>query len=417
MIGRSGNEARNAIVVGGGIIGIASALNLQSRGIRTTLVDPERLPRPASWGNAGHIAIEQVAPLASRATLMSFPGRLFSRGGALALPLGDIATWLPFAIRFGGASRPDRFRAGKAALGAALGRAVPAWRRLLSRAGAEALLEETGHFVVWESPATAAEGRKAWAKADIGTATFRDATEDEMSLLHAHLLARPAGAIRFSGSAQIADLGQMAEALSAQFAGTGGTRLRACARLVRENGKAVAFIDDRRLKADLVVVAGGVASAKLLAPFGYRVPIIAERGYHLQTERADWPAELPPVVFEDRSMIVTRFRTGVRAAGFVEFGRAESPPDPRKWKRLRCHLAALGISFGVPITEWMGARPTLPDYLPAIGRSRRADNLLYAFGHQHLGLTLAAITGEAIGALAGGEEPPLDLSPFDLERF
>ena len=94
-----------------------------------------------------------------------------------------------------------------------------------------------------------------------------------------------------------------------------------------------------------------------------------------------------------------------------------SPADPRKWERLRSHVAALGLSFALPGAEWMGARPTLPDYLPAIGRSDRAANLFYAFGHQHLGLTLAATTGDAVAALVAGDTPPFDLAPFDLKRF
>ena len=116
-------------------------------------------------------------------------------------------------------------------------------------------------------------------------------------------------------------------------------------------------------------------------------------------------------------MIVSRFRTGLRAASFVEFGRERSPPDPRKWQRLHSHVEALGLPFGGSCSEWMGARPTLPDYLPAIGRSSRAGNLWYAFGHQHLGLTLAAVTGELIAALSAGEAPPMDPAAFDVDRF
>jgi D-hydroxyproline dehydrogenase len=126
---------------------------------------------------------------------------------------------------------------------------------------------------------------------------------------------------------------------------------------------------------------------------------------------------MPPVVFEERSMIVSRFNSGLRAAGFVEFAHADTPADPRKWQRLRAHAADLRLPLQSPVQEWMGARPTLPDYLPAIGRSRRANNLLYAFGHQHLGLTLAAVTGELIGCLAAGETPRVALEPFALERF
>src|SRR5690606_22910701 len=97
--------------------------------------------------------------------------------------------------------------------------------------------------------------------------------------------------------------------------------------------------------------------------------------------------------------------------------RSSSPADPRKWSRLRRHVRELGLPFHEPCSEWFGARPTLPDYLPALGRSRRASNLLYAFGHQHLGLTLAAISGELIAALARCSALEIDLTPFDLERF
>ena len=170
---------------------------------------------------------------------------------------------------------------------------------------------------------------------------------------------------------------------------------------------------------DIVIVAGGAASAPLLRAHGHRVPLIAERGYHIQAEvdEAGWPADTPPVVFEDRSMIVTRFRSALRAASFVEFASVDLPPDPRKWARLRRHAAALGLPIGPDASEWMGAPPTQPDYLPAIGRSAAAPEILYAFGHQHLGLTLAACTGEAIGALAASEVPPFDIAPFDLARF
>ena len=150
------------------------------------------------------------------------------------------------------------------------------------------------------------------------------------------------------------------------------------------------------------------------------LPLIAERGYHLQAElratATDWH-DMPPIVFEERSMIVSRFRSGLRAASFVEFGRAPSPPDARKWRRLREHARELQLPWADEPREWMGARPTLPDYLPAIGRSRHADNLFYAFGHQHLGLTLAAITGELVGTMVAGHEPAIDTRPFDLERF
>lgn len=416
---RSAPAVRSAIVIGGGLVGSACALNLLFRGVSTTIVDPASVRRAASWGNAGHVAVEQVEPLASIASIRSVPRRLFWRGGAVALPPRDIAAWLPFSLRLVAASRPDRFAAGKAALGGALAKAMPAWRDLLAACDAAHLLLEQGHFVIWKSEQSAAAGRAAWARVAGPAARFREASPEELALL-ARLTARPpAAAIRFDGTGQIADPGLLAEALDGCFRDAGGRQTcAAVSRLQVEGGTASVELDTgEKLGAEAIVVAAGLGSAALLTPLGHKVPMIAERGYHIQSAETDWPADLPPTVFEDRSIIATRFRSGLRVAGFVEFARAETPPDPRKWQRLRDHAAALGLPLREPITKWMGARPTLPDYLPAIGRSRRAANLFYAFGHQHLGLTLAAVTGEAIAALVLGEEPPVDLSRFDLQRF
>ena len=415
----SGQMPTDALVIGGGLIGMSCALNLQLRGIRTTIVDPATTWRGASWGNAGHLATEQVEPIASRKTLRSFPRRLFFRGGALSLPPRDLRVWLPFALRLIRSSNPARFAAGKVALNSLLRSAIPAWRRLAAAASAERLIAEDGHFVVWETPAGAEAGRAAWTRSDTGTTTFRDATDEEIAALSAQTSRPIAGAIRFHGTGQVLDLGELADRLTEHFVLSGGSRRTARVRnLVMNRSKAAAVLDSGEvLHAGLVVVAAGVASAALLQPLGYRVPIIAERGYHIQSANAAWPAALPPVVFEERSMIVTPFRSGLRAASFVEFARADAPADPRKWARLRSHVAELGLSLREPCSEWFGARPTLPDYLPALGRSERAANLLYAFGHQHLGLTLAAISGELIAALARREAADVDLTPFDLERF
>lgn len=402
----------NAIVVGGGIVGLSCALALQKRGIATMLVSADAR-KSASWGNAGHIAVEQVQPLASMATLRSMPARLFSRGGAASFPPRDIGAWLPFGLRLLGATRPARFAAGEKALTALLFGAMPAWRRLTAEVGAPHLLREDGHFVFWETEASAAAGRRAWQGPAIGTARVREADRRELGAA-ASLLPAPAGLIRFEGSGQIADIDALLGILERAFVAAGGVMRRAH---VVSVSPAVRLADGEMLSADAVVVAAGIGSRGLMRGAGHAVPMIAERGYHIEAPAGAWPADLPPVVFETRSMIVTRFAHALRAASFVEFGSEASPPDPRKWQRLRRHAAELGLPFDAPVSEWMGIRPTLPDYLPAIGRSVRATGLFYAFGHQHLGLTLGPLTGEMLGAIVAGEAPLVDPAPFDIERF
>jgi D-amino-acid dehydrogenase len=400
-------------IIGGGVVGLSCGLRLAQSGHAVTLLESPDSRDAASWGNAGHIATEQVAPLASAATLRSAAGRLFMRGGALDLPLAGAATWLPFALRMIAASRPARFEKGRLALGALLADALPAWRRLVEAIEEPGLLSDAGHCVIWESAATAMAGRAAWAAADTGTAGFVEPTAEEREGLAKITTAPVAGAIRFTGTAQVTDLDALATALSDAFRAAGGTIRARTAALMLEGARAVV----PGLDTDRVLVTAGVRSGPLVEAIGHRAPIVAERGYHVRGSARRWPADLPPIVFEDRSMIVTRFGDHVQAASFVEFNATDAPPDPRKWQRLEQHVAELGLPIDGPFRRWMGARPTLPDYLPAIGQSRRAGNLFYAFGHQHLGLTLAPVTAEIIAAMVDEMPDRIDMTPFDLERF
>lgn len=400
-------------IVGGGVVGLATGLALLDAGQSVILIDDDADGQAASWGNAGHIAVEQVEPLASLALLRSVPRRLFRRGGALDFPLSAIDAWFPFGLRLMAAAQPARFRQGSEALRGVLAQAMPAWEALVDRIGEPDLLRQNGHYVLWHSAQSAEAGRASWAAADTGTAQVHDATLPELAQLSRLTNHLPAGAIRFSGSGQIADLSALRFALRAALVAGGGEIVGRSATL-RSTGNRV---EVPGIDADHVILCAGVRSRPLMEALGHRVPMIAERGYHIRADAAGWPADMPPVVFEDRSMIVTRYRDVIQAASFVELGRVDAPADPRKWERLERHVAELGLPIRGPYTRWMGCRPTLPDYLPAIGRSDRADNFFYAFGHQHLGLTLAPITAQMITALVTGQAPILSNSLFDIRRF
>jgi D-amino-acid dehydrogenase len=369
---------------------------------------------PPSWGNAGHIATEQVEPLASLAMLRSAPRRWHGFGGALDFrqPWRH-AGWIAHYLR---ACTPSRFEAGRAALRGLLAESLPAWRRLAQALDAPELLQEHGHWVCWETEPGARRGRAAWRGADTGTASCADLTDAQLVALQSRLAVPLAGGIAFENTAQIADLPTLALSLAAAFERAGGTLRRARVRTLGREGRRVHAITGagERLDADQVLVCAGVRSRALMAALGLHAPLIAERGYHLQWAAHGWPA-LPPVVFEDRSLIVTRFAGGLRAASFVEYADPDTPADPRKWARLQCHVAELGLPVQGQPRPWFGARPTLPDYLPALGRSARFDNLAYAFGHHHLGLTLAAVSAELMAELCAGRAAAL--TPFDLDRF
>ena len=411
---------KTALVVGGGIVGLACAHRLAREGFAVTVLDAKSESRPASWGNAGHLAVEQVEPFASLDSFKWALQLILKGGGPIAVPAGDVRAWLPFFLRLARASGRGRFRIGTAALTACMAQAMPAWRRLAADAGCAELLIEQGHYVVWESARTAKEALAGWRQANTGAATWRDATAAELEELRALVASHLYAAIRFEGTGQVRDPGLLLDAIKASISAAGGTfvQARATAIVSADSGAASVTSDDGCARtADIVLVAAGVDSGRLLRQTGSVVPIIAERGYHIQSPPGAWPGHVPPIVFEDRSVVVTGFQSALRATSFVEFARHERPATEARWSTLERHIDELGLPFGTPRSRWMGARPTLPDYLPAIGRSSRATNLIYAFGHQHLGLTMAAVTGEIVGDLVCGRQPGIDLRPFDVARF
>lgn len=407
----------DTLVIGAGIVGLACALQLQQGGCKVAVVDDDTEGQAASWGNAGHIATEQIAPLASLAMLRAAPRRLFAFGGPLDLRRPwRLGGWI---ARYLAACAPSRHRAGTQSMRELLADAMPAWREFVTDLGAPDLLRESGHIVCWGSARAAEEGQAAWHAAELGSARIGPVDPGLSACLERALGNAPAAAIAFAGTGQISSHPRLRALARHHFSNGGGrfhrgrvTRLAATSARLH-----VELAEGRTLTPERVVVCAGIGSAALLAPLGLRVPLVAERGYHLHWAEHDWPDALPPVVFEDRSIIATRFSDGLRLAGFVEYAPADTPPDPRKWQALAGHALALGLPVRGTPQRWFGARPSLPDFLPAIGQVRNVPQVYYALGHQHLGLTLAPVTARLLAAQIQGGAPSIPLAAFDLARF
>lgn len=411
-------QPKSYLVIGGGLVGAASALRLQAAGLAVTLIDPGDPRRAASFGNIGHIAAEQVSPLASRESLRTFPGRLFGVGGPLDFRWRDAGLWGPWALRFIAASDPARHARGQAALTAILAHALPAWRRLADLSGAPGVVGPDGHALVWMTERAAEKGFRAWERSPTGSAGFQPMTSAGLAPYAAVMTRAPVAGIRFSGTAQVSEPQAARNALMAAFVESGGEVVHARVARLSLGPVVAAHLDGGGMReADGALVAAGAWAGQLMRDLGVEAPVIAERGYSVQSADHGWDEALPPTVFEEYSMVVSRFTSGLRASSFVEFGSPDAPGDARKWRTLERRLAGLGIGFSPRPDRWVGPRPTLPDYLPAIGRLERDPRILYAFGHQHLGLTMAAITAELTASLAQGTEPAIDLSPFRVERF
>ena len=170
--------------------------------------------------------------------------------------------------------------------------------------------------------------------------------------------------------------------------------------------------------ADQVVVSAGIWSRALAAQLGDRIPLDTERGYNATYPKGTFGVGRP-IMFEGEGFVTTPLDTGDRVGGAVEFAGLEAAPDHRRSDamigRLRRYLPHLDPDL--PTRRWMGFRPSIPDSLPVIGPSGRNENVIYAFGHGHHGLTQAAVTARMVADLIGRRRSAVDAAPFSARRF
>nr|WP_298796153.1 FAD-binding oxidoreductase [uncultured Acetobacter sp.] len=401
---------RSVLVLGGGIVARTCSLRLQEQGCAVTLVaEPDTTP--PSWGNAGHIATEQVQVLARLATATRVLSDHFPRG-PVALDWRNFSAWLPWSFRFLHACLPSTVRRGDAALRGLMLNALPAWERLTRTLDRPDLLDLRGVVKLWEGP-DAEQKAAAALQADHGPSTTTGLEAGQIAAFNRALSSPVKAGVHFAGTAHITSPRDVLNTLLARFIAAGGTHLSARALKIDHSEESVRVSTSQgELTADRVVVACGVRSGTLLPDVA--VPLVAERGYHVEWDHGgQWT--LPNAVFEDRAVVVTRFGTRLRATSFVEFTRDASSPDPRKWEQLEAHVHSLGLPVASAFARWHGSRPTLPDYLPALGTFRHAPRLVAAYGHNHLGLTLGPITAEILSAhILRGAPLPTAFSP---DRF
>ncbi|HEX8012994.1 MAG TPA: FAD-binding oxidoreductase [Casimicrobiaceae bacterium] len=409
-------------VVGAGIVGAACAFTLRRDGARVVLIDRGEPRRAASWGNAGHFAYEQVLPLATPDLWRSLPRLLFARESPLRIPPRNLWPLAPWLARFAWNTRAPQVRRATAALAALLCVAPEAWRRLASAAGLEALIRGGPMLVVARDAAALA------AKRPVIEAFRRHGTQvEEIGALEARAIEPMlrhdiAGAFVYPRAQHTVDPAKLTANLTAAYRATGGIVANDSVSSVRiaSDGTASVVGSASSWVARRCVVAAGLGSRDILHGLGIEVPLAAERGYHLMIPYVEGrPTMHIPLIGARPEFVITPMAEGVRLAGTVELARSESHPDWSRATMLRklAEQIVQPLGAGSDGAVWMGCRPSLPDSLPIIGPIPAAPAIVGAFGHQHLGLTLAAITAEAVCAIVRHRPPPIDIAAYSAARF
>jgi D-amino-acid dehydrogenase len=343
--------------------------------------------------------------------------------GPLALRWSYLPQILPYLVRFLRSATPEKVRAQARAMRPLIGPTVPLVRELATMAGADALVHQRGHLYVYRSAEALAKDGFAWALRRDNGVEVDEFDADELRQLEPTLSRDYVRGLLVRENGHTSNPFGLVSAFVELFRRQGGEIVAARALGFRLDGKRLTAIATDRgdHPADRAVVCAGAYSKPLAATLGDRVPLETERGYHLMIRDPEIMPRIP-TADADGKFVATPMDTGLRFAGTVELAGLDAPPDWRRSQILlaqgRRMLPGLATEHAEErISMWMGHRPAMPDSLPVIGPSRASPDVIYAFGHGHVGMTAAPMTGKIVAELVSGRPASIDIAPFAPSRF
>ena len=351
--------------------------------------------------------------------VMALPRMLASRAAPAVIRCMSLPEVLPWMLRAGSNLRRVRQREISDSLAALNLKAVPAWRELLAACNAGRLLRERGMIRLIRDARDEPKLAKLRARLAAKSLPCRVLNNAELKEMEP-LVGRDAiGGLLHESDADVGDPLEVSLELLKRFKDCGGTLLHEEAVALRPGSDGTELSTNVTThRAAEVIVTMGLQSSGLLTPLGITVPLQAERGYSIRLAGCGGLLQRP-VTFQSESCVATPMGADLRLAGTVEFARVSTPPDWTRSERLALHARHYFDADLSPLRSdrWIGSRPSLPDSLPAIGRLPGASNIGYAFGHQHLGVTQAAISANLLFDMMMGKPTSVDCQPYDLARF
>ena len=413
------SKSRSSVgVIGAGIQGVCISLCLIKKGFKVTLIDREDPGKEsASYGNAGHFSPYASVPINRPDIFIDIPSMLFSSTGPLAIKWSYIPKMIPWFLKFIKNCTKKKMMHTAKYMHQILDLAFPAYDELFEEIDISGLVENKGIIYFWTDKDLKSRELEINIRKELGVKQ-QLLKPHEIHDLEPHIKQIYHGGVLYPQARHTRNPRKILLKLFDLFIKRGG-------RFKKKNVQSISYGEDNKpviktdldfFKFDKAVIACGAFSKKITDKLDEKIPMETERGYHVHFKDHDHLLSRP-VIFLNRGFGITPMEQGLRVVGTVEFGGLDNPPSKKRILNLVNNAKYLFPELKEHHDEWLGFRPTLPDFLPVIGPSKKNKNLFYSFGHNHLGWTLGAISGKIICKMIAEENTNLDLSPYNSLRF
>lgn len=405
-------------IIGAGVIGVCCALSLQERGYVVRIIDRNEPGEGASFGNAGVISPWSCVPQCLPGLWRKVPGWLLKKEGPISVKLREVPGLLPWLWKFFANSNESKVNDIADMMNRLMFGNIPAYQHYLKNTGREHLLVDSNYVNVFRGALKPNLDDFAWSLRRERNAPVRIVQRQELLEMEPALADDCHSAIIIESQARAAHPGELCKALAEKVFADGGEFARADIKSLEVTSDGTFKLQSRThsYHCERLVLAAGVWSTQLLGSLGIRMPLISERGYHVEFSE-------PNVTLNNSIMdvagkfVVSSMLGRVRAAGTTELSGVDLPPDYARARLLERHTKNLFPHLNTSKSNyWMGARPSFPDSLPAIGRLPGFDNLFAAFGHSHYGMGMAPATGKIIANFVSGAPNNADLDMVRPDR-
>ena len=404
-------------IVGAGIQGISNALFLQKKGFQVTIFDRDEPGSPAaSYGNAGHFSPYASVPINRPDVLTDVPAMLLSSTGPLALKWNYVPKMIPWFLQFIRNCTTKRMMHTAKNMHQILDLALPAYDELFDEIELGGLVEKKGILYIWNDQSLKSRELEINVRNELGV-DQQVVTPKEIHDLEPNIKPIYHGGVYYQHGRHARNPKKILLKLYDLFLKKGGKFLKMNIKDINfDDEKPIIKSETQSFLFDKIVIACGSFSKKLTDNLDERIPLDTERGYHVHFKDCDHLLSRP-VIFQNRGFGITPMEQGLRVVGTVEFGGLDNPVSKSRVKNLINNAKYMMGDLPEHADEWLGFRPTLPDYLPVIGPSKKYKNIFYCFGHHHLGWTLGPISGKIISGMIAEENTNLDLKPYSSLRF
>ena len=403
-------------IIGAGIQGVCTGLFLIKKGYQVTLFDRNEPGNAASYGNAGHFSPYASVPLNRPDILSDIPSMLLSSRGPLALRWNYFYKILPWFFKFILNCSNKKMMHTAKYMHQILDLSLPAFDELFDDVNLNGLIEKKGIIYVWEKNNIKSRELEINIRDKLGVKQ-KILNPKEIHDLEPNLKPFYHGGVYYDYARHARNPKKILIKLFEDFIKKGGKFLKLNVRdLEFDNENPVIITNAQRFIVNKLVIACGAFSKHLTDNLNEKIPLDTERGYHVHFKDMDYLISRP-IVWANRGFGMTPMEQGLRVVGTVEFGGLKNPLSKSRIKNLILNAKDMVDGLEEHEDEWLGFRPTLPDFLPVIGPSKNYKNIYYSFGHHHLGWTLGAISGKIISKMISKEKTNLDLEPYSSLRF